>query len=69
MNSFIGPSLAHTVAVQNVFLRSRNTLTATFPSARAACREDRNAYHANIGKNRQDLSRSRVIDTNAISQS
>jgi len=66
MNFFIAASPVHIVLVQNVFRRSRSNFAPRFPSARAACREDRKTYHANIGKNRHDLSRSRVIDTKAI---
>jgi hypothetical protein len=68
INFFIAASPVQIVLVQKVFRRSRSNLAARFPSARAACRADRKTYHANIGKKRQDRSRSRVMETRAIAQ-
>ena len=56
------------VLVQKVLRRSRRNFEARFPSARVACREERKAYHANIGKKRQERRRRRVMDTKGIWQ-
>src|SRR5713226_2085356 len=69
INFFIAASPVQIVLVQKVLRRSRSNFAARFPSAREACRAERKTYHANIGKKRQDLSRSRVMDTKAIAQS
>ncbi len=42
MNAFTESSDDQVVPVQNVFRRSRSSLTARFPSALAACRAIRN---------------------------
>jgi len=42
MNAFTESPDDQVVTVQNVFRRSRNSLTARFPSALAACRAIRN---------------------------
>jgi hypothetical protein len=42
MNAFTDSSDDQVVQVQNVFRRSRSSLTARFPSAFAACRVIRN---------------------------
>ena len=68
MNIFIAASPVQSVLVQNVLRRSRSSFDPRFPSARATCREDRKVYQANIGKKRQDRSRSRVMETSGISQ-
>jgi hypothetical protein len=69
MNFLMAASPVQMVLVQKVFRRSRSNFAERFPSARGACRAERKTYHANMGKKRQDLSRNRVIDTRAISQS
>jgi len=66
MNFFIAPSLVQLVAVQKVLRRSRSNLAARLPSALEACRADRKTYHANIGKKRHALRRSRVIETSTM---
>src|SRR5579864_3587389 len=68
MNFFMAASAVQRVLVQKVLRRSRRNLEARLPSARVAWREERKAYHANIGKKRQERRRRRVMETKGISQ-
>jgi len=69
MNFFMAASPVQRVPVQKVFLRSRSNFAPRPPSARDAWRAERKAYHANIGRKRHDLSRSRVMETRGTSPS
>jgi len=58
--------LSHTVIVQKVRSRSGSNAPCRNPGARFTCAFDRNACHANSGRNRTDRTRNRVRLTKTI---
>jgi hypothetical protein len=66
MKAFIAASDDQLVPVQKVPWRSRSTLTARLPSARAACHALRRACTRKAGRNVQERTRSRVMETSGM---
>jgi hypothetical protein len=66
MNARIDRSSVHSVRVQNARWASLNRETARFPDAFFAARAERSEPSKNAGKNRNDRTRSRVIETGGM---
>ena len=62
MKAFMAELEVQSVAVQKVLWRSASTLVATLPGVFAAWRAERSASQPNIGKNRQERTRNRVME-------